>query len=146
MTIAEFWKLIDRIDRRELNRGEGHDSAAIEPLIEALQALRREKLEAFSEQLAQRLYELDGRKFADAAGDSGSSDDGFLYARCFVVASGRETFERVRVDPTAMPSTIEQWCEPLLYAASEAWSRQHGTEWDYMPSASYETGSNSENW
>jgi hypothetical protein len=72
--------------------------------------------------------------------------DGFLYARCFVVARGREHYERVLRDPSEMPSSIDDWFEPILYAPSQAFESMHGQEWDYAASVNYETGSNAQGW
>ena len=144
MTVDDFWKLMDRVDRRTLKQGEGYDADAVEPLIDALLPLPRVELESFAEHLSNALYLLDGRKFCDAAGDFG--DDGFLYARCFVVAMGREIFERAQGDPSMMPKSLNEWCEPLLYAPGEAWRRKTGEDWDCSPSVSYETGSNKSLW
>ena len=109
--------------------------------------LSRPELEAFEELLAQKLHALDGHPFARGADTAVSMGaDGFLYARCFVVAQGREEYERVLRDPSRMPSSIDDWFEPILYAASQAFEASTGDEWDYVPSVSYETGSNAEGW
>jgi hypothetical protein len=108
-----------------------------------------EELFAFEEQLALHLYAIDGEVYAENAGDSGGSDDGFLYARCYVVAKGREFFEAVKADPALMPKSIEQWCETLLYPHREAWAQitqRDSSEWPFVSSVSYESGSNSDLW
>jgi Protein of unknown function (DUF4240) len=146
MSEDDFWILIDTIDQATLRKGEGYDREAIQPLVEALSVRSKDELEAFEDHLAQSLFALDGRRFADAAGASSNSDDGFLYARCFVVASGRSAFNRTLADPKGMPKTLDEWCEPLLYAASWAWKKTRQTEWEYSTSVSYETGSNKALW
>jgi hypothetical protein len=144
MSDDEFWALIATIDRAQLAADE---DAAVTPLVTALAKPSRSALEAFEDSLAQRLYALDGRPFARAAEASESMGaDGFLYARCFVVAQGREHYERVLRDPSRMPRSIDNWFEPILYAASQAFAATSGDEWDYVPSVSYETGSNAEGW
>lgn len=45
-----------------------------------------------------------------------------------------------------MPKSLDQWCEPLLYIAREAWEKKTNTEWDFDIEKSYETGSNVKNW
>ena len=144
MTSDDFWKLIDKIDRQTLQKGEGFDEEAVEPLIGVISDLSRDELEAFEEHLANALHELDGRRFAEAAGDTG--DDAFLYARCFVVAMGRDTYNRTIHDPTLMPKSTDEWCEPLLYVAGAAWQRKTGEDWDYSPRVNFETGSNTAQW
>jgi hypothetical protein len=87
MTQDDFWRLIGYVDRDVLQRGEGYDEAALQPLIRALTVLDKAELESFQDHLAQALHGLDGPQYYDASGDVG--DDGFLYARCFVVAMRR---------------------------------------------------------
>lgn len=144
---AEFWKLIELIDVAALD--DGNEDGAIRPLYEALVEKSEEEIFAFEEQLALQLYAIDGEVYADNAGDSGDSDDGFLYVRCYVVAKGREFFEVVKGDPIRMPKSIEQWCETLLYPHREAWAHRTGrdsSEWLFCSSVSYESGSNSDLW
>lgn len=144
MEAKKFWGLIEAIDRDALDGGD--DDAAIAPLREALTQLPASAIEAFEEELARRLYDLDGREFAEAAGESGGSDDAFLYARCFVVASGRLHYEAVLANPDMMPKSVDEWCEPLLAVASEAYEMSTGATWEFVPTTSYETGSNSSRW
>ena len=144
---TEVWKLIELVDVEALD--EGNEEGAIRPLYQALLNRPEEDLFAFEEQLTLQLYGIDGEVYAENAGDSGGSDDGFLYARCYVVAKGREFFETVKGDPTRMPQSIEQWCESLLYPHREAWAELTGrdsSEWPFSSSVSYESGSNSDLW
>jgi hypothetical protein len=143
----EFWSRIGKIDLKALNAGAEDD--AVQPLIENLAKLKPSEIEQFEECLARHLYSLDGKVYAERAGRSGESGDGFLYARCFVVASGRAFYETVLADPSSFPDSIEKWCEPLLYVAQRAWAEVTGKseeDWNYFPSVSYETGSNTERW
>lgn len=147
MTRDEFWKLIDTIDREALR--DGDEEGAVEPLIEALAERDPDDILAFEDHLAQALYDIDGRAFADATGESGRSGDGFLYARCYVVACGRKFYESVRADPSRMPDSIDQWCEALLSVAPQAWAQATGQDedaWDHESPVSYETGSNTTQW
>ncbi|CAN7197654.1 DUF4240 domain-containing protein [Pseudoduganella sp. LjRoot289] len=141
---SEFWRLVALIDVKALD--DGDEDVAIRPLYEVLVNKTEEELFAFEEQLAQQLYEIDGELYAENAGDSGGSDGGFLYARCYVVAKGFDFFKAVKGDPTRMPKSIEQWCETLLYSHREAWALLTGhdsSEWPFCSSVSYESGSNS---
>src|SRR5262245_54530398 len=104
MTPAEFWRLTSRIDQEAL--ADGDDNAAVAPLVASLSALPVEEIQAYEEELAHRLHDLDGEEFARHAGASGSSGDGFLYCRCFVVAKGKAFYESVLADPREMPSDI----------------------------------------
>jgi hypothetical protein len=147
MNENEFWKLIDLIDVSALDAGD--EDAAIKQLQNVLLTKAEEDLVGFEEQLALHLHAIDGEVYADNAGDSGGSDDGFLYARCYVVAKGKAYYDAVKSDPTRMPKSIEQWCEAILYPHREAWAQVNSTsasEWPFFASVSYETASNSELW
>lgn len=147
MDQSDFWRLIAKIDRAALR--DGDDDEAVEPLIEALAGQSESEIREFENILAQCLYDIDGRVYADEAGESGESGDGFLYARCYVVAKGRKHYESVKAAPSKMPKSLDEWCESLLYAAQHAWSIATGNgeeTWDYHAPVSYETGSNAAQW
>ena len=147
MDRATFWQLIDTVDRAALRSGD--EDGAVQPLIEALEACAEKQLQEFEDVLTECLYDIDSEAHADAAGASGQSGDGFLYARCYVVASGQTYYQSVLGDPAKMPRSIEEWCEPLLYVARRAWAASTGNDeedWDHEGPLSYETGSNQANW
>lgn len=147
MDRAQFWRLIGVVDRGALGRSD--DDAAVQPLIDELAKRHEAEIAAFEEQLAQVLYDLDGEIYAQSSGESGDSDDGFLYARCFVVACGEQNYRRVLENPSAMPQSLDEWCEALLYVASRAWAEKTGRDeedWAFQASVSYETGSNATKW
>ena len=147
MTEEEFWQLIGLIDIAALD--EGDEDVAIEPLYDALTEKSEDELFEFEELLSRQLFSIDGEIFAENAGDSGGSDDGFLYARCYVVARGKKFFDAVKATPTRMPKSIEQWCESLLYPHHKAWGKLKGcdqSEWSFVASVSYETASNADLW
>lgn len=147
MNEEKFWQLMEKVDREALEDGDA--DAAVEPLTEALARLPVKDIKGFEECLAQALYQLDGKLFADHAGASGKSADGFLYARCFVVGSGKAAYDSVLADPALMPAQTDEWLEELLSVAPEAWSDKTGRDtddWDFTASVDYETGSNSAAW
>jgi len=149
MDEATFWKLIELVDIGALQRQ--NQDAAVQPLTEALTKLDEASVFEFENILVQMLYDIDGQKYADEAGRSGNSDDGFLYIRCFVVAMGREYYNAVKADPRRMPKD-EAWCESLTYVAGQAWTTITGKDeedWYELAtgtSVSYESGSNKANW
>lgn len=147
MTREDFWHHIESIDREAL--GDGDEDSAIAPLEKQLASLSVSELESFEEHLSQCLYALDGQAYADESGESGDSDDAFLYVRCFVVAQGRQQFEATLQSPSLMPKTLDGWCEALLYAHRRAWAEITGvdeSEWAFDASVSYESGSNEQLW
>ena len=144
VTADDFWELMGRIDHEALERGD--EDAAAEPLVATLGARTEQDIFAFEEHLAQALYALDGRKYADESGESRGSDDAFLYARCYVVGCGKARYEAVLAEPSLMPKTTDGWFEALLGVAEKAFKQRGGDEWTFVPSVSHETGSNEEMW
>jgi hypothetical protein len=152
MTGNDFWKLIETSINHAVLQNLGEDDypeELVQPIEDKLAQMGIAEIEEFEEYLAKALYDIDGVIYADNAGPSGESGDGFLYCRCWVVANGKTFYEEVLNNPTRMPKTIADWCEPLLYVASNAWARKTGNnpeEWPYETKVSYETGSNSAQW
>ena len=147
MNHNDFWKLIKLIDAEALD--DGDEESALEELTTKLATLGEEKIQDFEECLAQFLYSLDGKIYAENAGESGESGDGFLYCRCYVIAKGRKFYETVLENPVKMPKSLDQWCESLLYVSQNAWAEATGNDsenWNYHASVSYETGRNKAAW
>jgi len=144
MTEDDFWQLIETLDTYALRSGD--EDGALKPLSEALSRLVPVDIEQFQEYLAQSLYQLDGEEYADNAGESGESGDGFLYCRCFVVGCGRDMFEAAVADPTRMPKSLDHWFEAILYCAGEVLANVTGEDRHIETSVSYETGANSDRW
>ena len=147
MDQSTFWLLIGKIDRDALR--DGDEEGALEPLVEALAEYGEAEIKEFENILAQCLYDIDGRAYADQAGESGRSGDGFLYAACYVVARGKKHYDSVKADPAKMPKSLDEWCEPLLSVAQQAWAAATGNDeesWDHNAPVNYETGSNKVNW
>jgi hypothetical protein len=142
-----FWELIESFDWSRT----GDDEAVVEPAVARLASLSVEEIHAFDEILAEKLYALDTEGHARNLGEDsytgpggGFSVDGFLYARCVVVANGRAYHEDVVADPSQMPEDME--FESLLYVARAAFERKTGQEYDFSPSVSFETFSNERGW
>jgi len=148
MDDATFWSLIDRFDWSK-----EEDDDIIEPAVMALALLPDSQIAEFQQILARKLYALDGRAWAQESGELiwfGDPDrvavDGFLYARCLVVANGREFYEAVLADPTTMPKDAD--FEAILMVGSDAYDRKTGLTWDELDETdvSYETFSNEAGW
>jgi hypothetical protein len=145
-----FWDLIAKLDWDQ----EGDDEKVVEPVVTALAGLPDSAIAGFQNNLASKLYALDGRAWARESGSGiwwGEPDklsvDGFLYARLAVVANGRAFYESVLGDPTSMPKDGE--FESLLYVASKAYERKTGLDDDGgldMTDVSFETFSNEDGW
>jgi hypothetical protein len=89
MDEAFFWAIIDLLDWRTRD-----ESTVVAPAIEALSGFPEADIFRFHDILNEKLYLLDGQRFAEQLGSNcyasgkGFSVDGFLYARCCVVANG----------------------------------------------------------
>lgn len=149
MTDDRFWVLIDRLDWAH----QGNDDLVVEPVVSDLASGPLDEIRSFQEQLARKLYALDGRAWALAIGPPvwlGEPDqvdvDEFLYARCAVVANGRDAYGQVLSDPSLMPTDLE--FEALLYVAPAAYERLTGEEDEELDSTSvsFETFSNADGW
>ncbi len=147
MSNDEFWKLITLVGIEAFN--EGDEESAVETLTEALANKNEKEIEEFEEILSQYLYKLDGKNWCDESGESSDSGDGFLYARCYVVARGKNFYEAVLKNPSLMPKSADEWAESLLSVAAGAWAEATGNDeddFDLFASVSYETGSNDAQW
>jgi len=151
MNEKAFWQIID-----SLNWQKDKDDDIVAPVVTALSHLPDEDIFQFDDLLAEKLYALDGERFARHIGEGSytdSEDDGgyfsvdnFLYARCCVVASGQEFYEAVLHNPVEMPK--DATFESLLYLPQEAWTMKHGedSQYPHFHEVWYETFSNPEGW
>ena len=107
----DFWRLIDKIDWSK-KRSENKIASAVKILAK----MPVSSIYLFADRLSVKLYHLDTRAHATAYAANEPyhfiSADDFLYARCAVVAEGKEYYEKVLNDPTQMPEDIV--FEPLL--------------------------------
>ena len=144
-TINDFWQIIEQLDWSK----EGDDDAVLEPVIQILQNQSLANIYRFSDILSEKLWHLDTRNHAqvflnDPTTKGYLSVDDFLYARCAVVANGRDFYQKVLKNPTKMPKEVT--FEPLLYIVMDAYKRKTGKEFMSIPAFNYETYSNKEGW
>lgn len=129
MDETRFWSLIETAwqavggkakARQKLAAGKLSDEKA-EELVEALGAVvpaLREQLDrlpadellAFDRLLERKLYDIDRQEVQE---HTDGSDDGFLYARGFIVAAGRGYYDAVNADPARALMDLE--CEEMCY-------------------------------
>lgn len=147
MSDEEFWSIIDLLDWKY----QGNDKKVLAPAIKALAAKTKAEICRFEEFLAYLLYQLDTKAHASNIGKDSYdpesdyvSADGFLYARCVVVANGRDFYEKVLKDPTEMPKDME--FESLLGLASGAYELKTGEDFEYSTGCSCESFSNPAGW
>lgn len=141
-----FWEIIALFDWER----EGDDLAVMEPAIDYLSQCSIQNIKAFQDILSENLFQLDGEKFARHIGEHAYgkvrhfSVDLFLYARCCVVANGRQFYEHVLDHPEDMPEDMT--FEAILNLADHAFRRKTGFELEYVPAYNYETYFNEEGW
>jgi hypothetical protein len=143
----DFWSVIALLDWKH----RGQDGDVLAPAIKALASKSRADIARFQERLAYLLYQLDTRSYASNIGENSydpASDyvsaDGFLYARCAVVANGRESYRATLNDASQMLKDTE--FETILGLASAAYELKTGDEFEYSTGCSYETFSNVSGW
>jgi len=147
VTEKDFWGILAKLDWKRT----GDDEAVIAPAVRELSRRPLADIKSFQEILAAKLHSLDGKAWARQTGDDSYkgrgkhfSVDQFLYARCCVVANGKEAYENVLGNPKEMPRDMD--FEPLLWIAGEAHEKKTGQEFDCHPKVSYETFSNRKEW
>jgi Protein of unknown function (DUF4240) len=142
MNEDRFWAVIKLLDWTKT----GNDDAVIEPVVQHLSRLPEQAILTFFDLLSEKLYLLDGRMYADCSIEKTEtiSADLFLYARCCVVANGRDTFEAVLRSPVLFPKDL--YFEAILDIPERAWFRKTGKNLDYLPKYIYETGFNPKGW
>jgi hypothetical protein len=117
MPESDFWVLIDLLQGKA-------DDAGCERLRNALSSRKEAEIGGFEGLLDAALATLDTSDHRDPPmpGNEGSSieselpfsDDSFLYVRCDVVASGRDTWLHVANNPAAMVGPWDLVSERLL--------------------------------
>src|SRR4051812_10544756 len=90
-------------------------------LQSALERLHQAELLAFDRILERKLYDIDR---ADIHEHTDGSDDGFLYARGFIVAAGQAYYDAVNRDPSRAMMDLE--CEDLCYLAARIYLKKFG--------------------
>ncbi len=137
----EFWKIIDSLDWSKKNRDE-----VVAPAVQKLAAMPVAAIYLFADILSEKLWMLDTKAHAAVftANEGNLSVDDFLYARCGVVAEGKEYFENVQNSPSEMPPDLT--FEPLLHLAHDAYQLKTGKKLIYKPEYNYETYSNKQAW
>ena len=139
----DFWSLIDQLDWSK-----SENDAILSPLVELLSTMHVANIYQFQDILSEKLWLLDTRAhslvFTDEVEQDYFSPDDFLYARCGVVANGKDFFTQILENPNAMP--VDATFSPLLRVAKMAYLRKTGKKMTIVPSYNFETFSNLEGW
>jgi hypothetical protein len=143
---VHFWGIIDKFNWEYEQDNDG----VLEPAIEYLSTQPVRHIFEFADILSEKLYALDGRKYAQNIGEDAwlpnryFSVDNFLYARCCVVANGKNAYQEVLKNPLSMPK--DTTFEDILYVASAAYERKMSKKYNYAPTYPIETYSNKVGW
>jgi len=141
MDETNFWEIIHSLAWEK----SGNNDAILQPATKKLAQYSKTAILEFHDLLSEKLYLLDGKKFADNASRENSvSADLFLYARCFVVASGRAIYYQTLNNPSLFPKDI--FFDDLLYLPEYAWKIKTDQAFNHLPKYMYETGFNSSGW
>ncbi|MFB7877523.1 DUF4240 domain-containing protein [Nocardia sp. NPDC056064] len=149
---TRFWTLIDSawaatgttpaaVLRAGYDGFDAHLDAFLAQLATHAEGFTGEELMALDRVAERALYDIDR---ADIQEITDGSDDGFLYARGFIVALGREYYEAVRADPSAAITDAE--CEEMCYFFAHLHHLRFGTFPDTGSGISRETASNPAGW
>jgi len=118
-----------------------HMDAMLAALRDILNTYTSRRLCVWDAYCERALYDID-REDVHAALDG--SDDGFLYARGFVVAAGRAYYDLVNKNP-AKYGIMDAECEEMCYFGAHVHQDRFG-EWTPKSGISRETCSNKEGW
>jgi hypothetical protein len=140
MDDTRFWAMIETAwqaaggkvkDRKKLAEGKLSDENAeelLESLDEVIQVLRSQlgqlsaaDLLAFDRILERKLYDIDRAEIQE---HTGGSDDGFLYARGFIVVAGKGYYEAVNAKPSVALMDLE--CEEMCYLPLHLHEEKYG--------------------
>lgn len=114
-------------------------SDLVDYLVEKLKKISQEELVAFDRILECKLYEIDREDIHDY---TDGSDDGFLYARGFIVGMGKAYYDLVSQEPDR--ATFDLDAESFCYFPVHLYQELYG-KFPYL-GLSRETGSNSQGW
>ncbi len=136
-TLSEdlFWEIIDSFDWQQ-KTGVAVLANGVKKLAEQETVFIYLFADVLHEKLAQVNTKAHVQSFAERQKGHLSGDD-FLYARCAVIAEGKDYFEKVINEPSAMPTDII--FEALLYLPDKAYKLKTGKEFQYTPQQKIET-------
>jgi len=138
MDVEFFWKLIEKT----FKISEGNLSKQVELLTELLAQNSENDIVDYKTILDNLMDEAYDAKLWDAAIviNCGCSDDSFADFRAWVIAHGKEVYEKALVDPEILVDLVEidEWAsdELFLYVAEESYERKTGQE---LPAHVYRT-------
>jgi hypothetical protein len=127
------------VENVEVNELMDDLNQVLESLRTALTSLDKDPLVHFDRILERKLYELDRAEIQE---QTDGSEDGFLYARGFIVVMGESYFDAVNAYPPL--ALMDTECEEICYLPLQVYEQRFGE----MPSSgiSRESRSNKLGW
>ena len=131
--IEEAWKTVggktkvrQKLAEGKLSEEKAEDllealEEAVPALREALEALSATELLAFDRILERKLYDIDRAEIQE---HTDGSDDGFLYARGFIVAAGKGYYDAVNAEPSIAMTDLD--CEEMCYLPWHVYREKFG--------------------
>ncbi|MGR6319405.1 DUF4240 domain-containing protein [Micromonospora soli] len=113
----------------------------VETLRELCAGLSGPELVDLGRVVERKLYDIDR---ADIQEVTDGSDDGFLYARGFILAMGREFYAAVRAEPAM--AVLDAECEQLCYLFAHLYEERFGAWPETGSGISRESVSNPAGW
>ena len=159
---ARLWALLEaawaqcspeanRVRRALATRARGSDAdlsavedaltAFLDTMTDQCRELPGGELASLDRVLERKLYDIDR---ADIQSVTDGSDDGFLYARGFIVAMGRDFYEAVASDPEVAVPDAE--CEEMCYFFAHLYRERFGEFPKTGSGISRESCSNATGW
>lgn len=133
--------LDDEDDELDIEPIEDALESVIETLRTTMADLSKEDLAAVDRVLERKLYDIDRQDIQEV---TDGSDDGFLYARGFIVVLGQAFYDAVSATPELAITDAE--CEEMCYLPAHIHKERFGAMPKHDDGISRESGSNSEAW
>ncbi len=130
---------LSELDEEQIENLSANLNNFIESLEKALNELSAEDLMEFDRITERKLYQIDRSEIHEF---TDGSDDGFLYARGFILAMGREYFETV--DKNASKAVMDAEFEEMCFVGRRLYNNKFGEL--SLSEISRETGSNASGW
>ena len=116
---SRLWSLL----AEARSKADGSEETLLGALAELCEDMSSAELTDLDRVVERKLYDIDR---ADIHAVIGGSDDGFLYARGFIVGSGREAYYAVLADPKAAPTDDDE-LEGLCYFFAHLHDKKFGS-------------------
>lgn len=151
--IEDAWKAVggkvkarQKLAEGKLSEGRAEElleslEEVVPALREALEGLSAQELLAFDQILERKLYDIDRAEIQE---HTDGSDDGFLYARGFIVAAGRGYYDAVNAKPSVAMTDLE--CEEMCYLSAHVHQEKFGEMPETASGISRESCSNKAGW